>query len=231
MMLKSLEMNCMLYLVATPIGNLLDITFRAVETLKNCDFIVAENPKHTLKLLRHYDIKPKKLIQFAEHNEQRVLPTLISKLKSENACLTTDAGTPGISDPGFRLVRACVGAGIKVTPIPGPSALLAALSASGLPTDRFLFVGFLPKTETKILNLINLGENADSSIVAFDSPFRIKKTVEIIAKHFPQSHLAIAREITKIHEEFIRGTAREVSIKLNQTNKIKGELTLVISFK
>ena len=136
----------MLYIVATPIGNLKDITLRAIETLKACDFIIAENPRHSLNLLKHYEVPSKKIIQFADHNEQRVLSSIIHQLSTQNAALITDAGTPGISDPGFRLVRECVKENIQVVPIPGPSAAVAALSASGLPTDRFLFLGFLQRT-------------------------------------------------------------------------------------
>lgn len=221
----------MLYVVATPIGNLSDITLRAIETLKAADFIIAENPKHSSKLLDHYQIPKKKIVQFAEHNELRVLPTLISNLKSQTAALITDAGTPGISDPGFRLVRAAVEAGIKVVPIPGPSAVVAALSASGLPTDRFLFVGFLPRKETALIKTANLAKETESTLVAFDSPFRVAKTLQILIKNFPESKIVIARELTKIHEEFIRGTPDAILAELKQKASIKGEVTMLISFK
>lgn len=221
----------MLNIVATPIGNLADITFRAVETLKGTDFIIAENPNNTRKLLTRYSIANKQLIQFAEHNEQKMLPKLAEMLKNKNGCLVTDAGTPGISDPGFRLVRACVEAGIKVIPVPGPSATIAALSASGLPTDRFLFVGFVPRKEVQLTKTIELSKQTESTLIGYDSPFRIAKTVELIAKHFPESRVVVARELTKIYEEFIQGTAREVSKELSSRDKIKGEITLLVSFK
>ncbi|MBI2355991.1 MAG: 16S rRNA (cytidine(1402)-2'-O)-methyltransferase [Candidatus Doudnabacteria bacterium] len=221
----------MLYIVATPIGNLSDITLRAIEVLKSSDFIIAENPAHSAKLLQHYAIPKKKTIQFAEHNEKKVLSTLIPQLKSLNGALVTDAGTPGISDPGFRLVRACVEAGIKVAPIPGPSAAMAALSASGLPTDRFLFVGFLPRKETALIKMASLAKQTESTLIGYDSPFRIVKTVELLAKRFPQSNMVIARELTKIHEEFLRGRATDVLAELKSKASIKGEITLLISFK
>ncbi|MBI2607326.1 MAG: 16S rRNA (cytidine(1402)-2'-O)-methyltransferase [Candidatus Doudnabacteria bacterium] len=221
----------MLYLVATPIGNLKDITLRALETLSACDFIIAENPKNSLKLLQHYQIPKKQIIQFAEHNEQRVLPTLIPKLKSQNACLITDAGTPGISDPGFRLVRACIQEGIEVVSVPGPSAVLTALTTSGLPTDRFLFVGFLPRTENKIVKLIKLGHETASTLIAFDSPHRIIKTVGFIKNIHPDCKIVVARELTKLHEELLQGTPEKVLEKLNAMPSVRGEITLLVSFK
>src|SRR5438067_1604648 len=133
----------MLYTIATPIGNLEDITLRALAVLKAVNLIIAENPGHTKKLLERHGISGKQFRQFAEHNETAILDSLIKSLQSQDACLVSDAGTPGISDPGFRLIRACLEQGITVVPLPGPSAAITALSASGLPTDKFLFVGFL----------------------------------------------------------------------------------------
>lgn len=144
----------MLYIIGTPLGNLGDLSQRALETLNQVDLIIAENPGHTQNLLNHFKIEGKKILQFADHNELKVLPGLIERLGQEDAALVSDAGTPGISDPGFRLVRAAIAAGIQTTPIPGPSAVIAGLSASGLPTDRFLFVGFLPKTEPKLQKVL-----------------------------------------------------------------------------
>lgn len=193
--------------------------------------IIAENPNHTKRLLSNYSITYKQLVQFADHNEQKMLPRLIEMLKEKNGCLITDAGTPGISDPGFRLVRACVEGGIKVVPIPGPAAAIAALSASGLPTDRFLFVGFLPRKEVQLIKTVELSKQTKSTLIGYDSPFRIAKTAELIAKHFPECKLVVARELTKIYEEFIRGTAEEVSEELAKRAKIKGEITLLVAFK
>jgi 16S rRNA (cytidine1402-2'-O)-methyltransferase len=221
----------MLYIIGTPIGNLADMTLRAVETLKAVSFIIAENPGHTQKLLNHYEIKGKKLIQFADHNELKVLDGLVERLKTEDAALVSDAGTPGISDPGFRLVRACVAADIDVTPVPGSSAIISALSASGLPTDRFLFVGFLPKTEPKVGKILRQAKDTESTLVAYESPQRIIKTIELIHKLYPQAHLVIARELTKLHEEFIRGNSQEVLADLLSRSSIKGEITLLVSLK
>jgi 16S rRNA (cytidine1402-2'-O)-methyltransferase len=221
----------MLYIVATPIGNLGDITLRAVETLTSADFIIAENPAHTGKLLHHLHIPKKEMMQFADHNEMRALPKLIERLKTQNGALVSDAGTPGISDPGFRLVRACIEQNISVVPIPGASAAVAALSASGLPTDKFLFVGFLPKTEPKLLRILEEAKTTESTLVAYESPQRIQKTVSTIARTIPEAHIVVGRELTKMHEEFIRGNANTVSQELNTKQTIKGEIVLLISFK
>src|SRR3990167_10961434 len=220
----------MLYVVATPIGNLSDITLRAIETLKGADFIIAENPAHSSRLLQHYQIPKKKIIQFAEHNEHKALPNIISQLSTANGALITDAGTPGISDPGFRLVRACVEAGIKVVPIPGANAAISALSVSGLPTDRFLFIGFAPRTENKLIKTVLLGKDTESTVIFYESPFRIVKSLEFIQKHSPDCHVVVAREITKVYEEFLRGAPSEILPKLTKENT-KGEFTVLISFK
>lgn len=221
----------MLYVVATPIGNLSDITLRAIETLKQSSIIIAENPLHTKKLLDHYEIKGKKLIQFAEHNEQKVLPGIVSQLASQDASLVTDAGTPGISDPGFRLVRACVGAGIEVVSIPGANAATTALVASGLPTDKYIFFGFAPKTEPKLIRMLEEAKTVEATAVYYESPQRISKTAAWVAKKFPKASVAVARELSKIHEEFIRGTSEQVSETLKSRKVIRGEITVLVSFK
>lgn len=221
----------MLYIVPTPIGNLKDITLRTIEVLKEVDFIIAENPSHSAKLFKHYDIPKKEIAQFADHNEQRVLPKLLEKLVSEHGALVSDAGTPGISDPGFRLVRACAENNIQIVSIPGPSAVVTALAASGLPTDKFLFVGFLPKTEPKLLQALNQAKLTESTLVIYESPQRIHKTVNSIAKTYPEAKTVIARELTKLHEEYLRGTATEVARILNKRPSIKGEIVLLVSFK
>lgn len=221
----------MLYVVATPIGNLGDITLRAVETLKAVDFIVAENPAHTGKLLEHFKIAKKPYVQLADFNEERSVTKIIERLKNENGCLVSDAGTPGISDPGFKLVRACRETGIEVVSIPGPSALAAALSVSGLPTDKFLFVGFLAKTEPKVIRALEEAKSVETTLVAYESPQRIVKTMEFIAKTFPSARVVISRELTKLHEEYISGTAEEVREILGKKVSIKGEIVLLVSFK
>ena len=221
----------MLYVIATPIGNLEDITYRAVGVLGETNILIAENPSHSQKLLQHYKISGKKILQFADHNEAKMLPKLIELLKTQNGAIMSDAGTPGVSDPGFRLVRACTEAGIPVTPLPGPSASVSALSASGLPTDRFLFVGFLPKTLPKLKNILEIGNSTESTIICYESPQRISKTISNIAEIYPDAKIVIAREVSKLHEEFIRGNAKEVSSQLNKKVSIKGEITLLISFK
>jgi 16S rRNA (cytidine1402-2'-O)-methyltransferase len=221
----------MLSIVATPIGNLKDISYRAVETLREADFVIAENPLHTGKLLKAYDIPKKELVQFADHNEQRTLPKLLEKLKMQHGALVSDAGTPGISDPGFRLVRACVEKNIHIQNIPGASAIITALAGSGLPTDRFLFVGFLPKTEPKLLQALESGLQTESTLIIYESPQRIGKTVDSIARSYPTAQVVIARELTKIHEEFIRGSATEVATILKKRVAIKGEIVLLVSFK
>lgn len=225
------KFSTMLYVVATPIGNLGDITLRAIETLKACDFVIAENPLYSRRLLEHIGAWPKEMVQFAEHNEQQIVKELARRLSKSNGCLITDAGTPGISDPGFRLVRECVKNNIQVIPIPGTNAAIAALSASGLPTDRFIFLGFLQKTAAKTVSALQAAESAEATAIFYESPERIIKTLNYIANAFPTSQIVIARELTKIHEEFIRGTPMQVMDILKGKSSIKGEFTVLISFK
>lgn len=221
----------MLYIVPTPLGNLGDIAERAKNTLETCDFIIAENPSTTHKLLQLLKLPKKEVVQFADHNEQLVLEKYITRLKTKTGAMVSDAGTPGISDPGFRLVRACRQERIEVIAIPGPSAAVTALSASGLPTDRFMFVGFLPKTEHKVVELLTLAKNSEATLIAYESPQRIVKTLEYIEKNFPDVNAVVARELTKLHEEYLTGKTTEVLEKLKTKTSIKGEITLLISFK
>ncbi len=221
----------MLYVIATPIGNLKDITLRAIETLKACGFVMAENPLYSKRLLEHINAWPKEVVQFAEFNEHQVVKDLTRRLAKEDGCLITDAGTPGISDPGFRLVRECVKENIQVIPIPGANAGVAALSASGLPTDKFLFLGFLQKTAAKTVEALQSAANAEATAIFYESPERIIKTLSFAANAFPTSQVVIARELTKIHEEFLRGTPMDVIHQLKQKASIKGEITVLISFK
>ncbi len=221
----------MLYIVATPIGNMGDITLRAIETLKACAFVIAENPHYSKRLLEHVGAWPKEVVQFAEFNEQQVVKDLTRRLKKEDGCLITDAGTPGISDPGFRLVRECVKENVQIVPIPGANAAIAALCASGLPTDKFMFLGFLQKTAAKTVSALQSASDAEATAIFYESPERILKTLSYISNAFPASQVVIARELTKMHEEFIRGTPLDIIHQLKQKPSIKGEMTVLISFK
>jgi 16S rRNA (cytidine1402-2'-O)-methyltransferase len=221
----------MLYIVATPIGNLEDISSRAIATLKACAFVIAENPNYSKRLLEYVGSWPKEMVQFAEFNEQQVVKDLTRKLTKSDGALITDAGTPGISDPGFRLVRECVKEGVQVVPIPGANAAIAALSASGLPTDRFMFLGFLQKTAAKTVEALQAAKQAETTAIFYESPERILKTLSYISNAFPTSQVVAARELTKIHEEFIRGTPQSVMDQLKDRSSIKGEFTVLVSFK
>lgn len=218
-----------LYIVSTPIGNLKDITFRAVEVLGAVDLILAEDTRKTSRLLSHLKIN-KPLESFHEHNEKIKTDQTLHRLAAgTSVALVSNAGTPLVSDPGFKLVREAIKKGVKVIPIPGASSILACLVASGLSTDQFLFLGYLPKKlgkQNEILQFIEkVTSTRSTTIVLFESPFRIKKTLQALANRFPSKETVIAREVTKIHEEFIRGTLKEVSKKDFPT---KGEFTLLL---
>jgi 16S rRNA (cytidine1402-2'-O)-methyltransferase len=216
-----------LYVVGTPIGNLKDITFRAVEVLQSVNFIACEDTRRTSILLNHYKIEGKKLLSYYEPKESVQVPKIIKLLEKEDVALVTDAGMPSISDPGYKLIRACIEKGIPVEVIPGPSAVITALVGSGLPTDRFTFVGFLPK---KGLNnfLEELKAYKDSTIIAFESPNRVLKSLEAIKEVYgDNTTVCIARELTKLHEEYIRGRAVEVLEELNKRGEIKGEIVIL----
>jgi 16S rRNA (cytidine1402-2'-O)-methyltransferase len=221
----------MLYITSTPIGNLSDTTIRAQEILKAVPLIIAENPNHTRILLNHFGITGKEVVQFAEHNEEKMLPVLIQRLKDTDAALVSDAGTPGISDPGFRLVREAIKEKVNVSPIPGANAAISALCASGLPTDKFIFLGFVPKTEIKLIRDLQKSKDIEATSVFYESPHRIIKTVGYITKEWPEANIVVAREVTKLHEEFIRGSTTEVLEILNSKPSVKGEITVVLSFK
>ena len=221
-------MNGVLYVVATPIGHLKDITLRALETLKAVDLIACEDTRRTKILLVHYDIATPQ-ISFYSQNQFRKIPYLIDELKKgKNIALVSDAGTPGISDPGFFLVKKAIEQGLKVETVPGVSAVVTALSASGLPTDGFVFLGFLPRKKGKIKKVFEKVAGLEKTIIFYESPFRIKKTLKIITEIFPQdSDIVVCRELTKKFEEFIRGTASDIIEKLPE--KIMGEITVLIS--
>ena len=217
-----------LYLIATPIGNLEDITYRAVRLLKEVDLIACEDTRRTRKLLAHYGIS-KPLASYHEHNEERRAAELLERLRAgEDVALVSDAGMPVVSDPGYRLVRKAAEEGIRIVPVPGPSAALAALAASGLPSDRFLFLGFLPPSGARRRETLRRIAEADVTVILFEAPHRILTTLEDLAEAIGDRPLVAAREMTKIHEEFLRGTAEEVRRELARRDSIKGEFTIVI---
>ena len=217
-----------LYVVATPVGNLEDITFRAVKVLGQVDLIAAEDTRHSKKLLSHYDIRTK-LVSCHEHNEANKAPQIISHLKNGlDIALICDAGTPTISDPGYKLVTAVAKEEIRVIPIPGCSAAIAGLSISGLPTDSFLFLGFLPKKQQKQRHALEAVKNQTPTLLFSESPRRIKTLIGNMLSILGDRKACLAREITKIHEEYIRGNLSEVLQKLDKKESIKGECSLFI---
>ena len=219
-----------LYIVATPIGNLEDITLRAVRILKEVDLIVAEDTRHTHKLLNHFQIS-KPLASFFEPHEQKQIPFILKNLQEgKNLALVTDAGTPSVSDPGFRLIQAAVEAGISVVPIPGPSAAICALQASGLPTDHFFFVGYLPEKPGKRNKMIEGLKELPHTFILYVSPWKALKQIEELSKAMGKRKVCLAREMTKMHEEFWRGTLNELVVWL-ENKKPKGEITLVVEGK
>jgi 16S rRNA (cytidine1402-2'-O)-methyltransferase len=217
-----------LYVVATPIGNLEDITYRAVRVLKEADLIACEDTRHTAKLLQHYGID-KPTVSYHEHNEAARAEELVKKLEQGvNIAQVSDAGMPGISDPGYRVISLAIQRGLQVVPIPGASALVAALAASGLPTDSFQFLGFLPARSGERRTLLESVRDAQQTTVVYEAPHRIAETmkdiVELLGAERP---VALARELTKVHEEFIRGPAGEV-LRGVLEHELKGEMTLLI---
>jgi 16S rRNA (cytidine1402-2'-O)-methyltransferase len=223
-------LNAVLYLVATPIGNLEDITLRALRILREeATLIACEDTRQTQKLLDHFGIR-KPVVSYHEHNESARSAELLERLQSgEVIALVSDAGTPLVSDPGYRLVSAAIDAGFPVVPVPGVSALLAALSASGLPTDDFRFAGFLPPKKGARRRFLESAAAGESTLIVYESPHRILESLEDIAEVLGGRRIVLARELTKIHEEFLRGTAREILDALRGRPAIKGEITLVIA--
>jgi 16S rRNA (cytidine1402-2'-O)-methyltransferase len=216
-----------LYLVPTPIGNLEDITRRSLKVLQQVDIILAEDTRKTSFLLRHFQVE-KKILSHHKFNEHRFLESIIGRLLAgETFALVTDAGTPGISDPGYLLTRACIEQGIELECLPGPTALIPALVNSGLPIDRFVFEGFLPVKKGRQQRLESL-RTEERTMVFYESPFRLVKTLQQMSVVFgPERKASVARELTKIHEENIRGTLKELA--LHYSNKtVKGEIVLVV---
>jgi 16S rRNA (cytidine1402-2'-O)-methyltransferase len=222
-----------LYLVATPIGNLGDITLRALDVLRRSDRIACEDTRQTQKLLNHFDIATP-TVSCHEHNERTRATELIQSIKAGKAiALVTDAGMPGISDPGHLLVAAAIAAGIPVIPIPGANAALSALVASGLPTAEFTFLGFLPEKagarRTRLEALAREARNEPRTLVFYEAPHRIVQTLSDLESVWgPALRVAVARELTKIHEEFLRGTVAEVRAALHARGVVRGEITLLV---
>jgi 16S rRNA (cytidine1402-2'-O)-methyltransferase len=216
----------MLYIVATPIGNLEDITLRALRILKEVDYIAAEDTRHSKILLNAYDIQ-KPLISFHAWSDERKLAELLGLLKEhKKIALISDAGTPGISDPGYVLIKAALEHGIAVIPIPGASAFLTALSASGLPSNHFIYLGFLPLKKGR-QTLLKSFEQENRTIVFYESPHRLQKTLHELAQLYPSRSMVIARELTKIHEEFFRGTVAE-AYEYFQKKQPRGEFVILM---
>ena len=218
-----------LYLVGTPIGNLEDITLRAIRTLKEVQLVACEDTRQTQKLLNHYGVETH-TTSYHEHNELTKSAELVMQLEQgKSIALVTDAGMPGISDPGFRLVTLAIRHRISVVPIPGPSAFLSALVASGLPTDAFRFLGFLPSKEGQRAKMLEQVRNSTRTVIFYEAPHRLLETVEEIVQVLgPERAIVVAREVTKLHEEFLRGTATEVLSELKHRQEVKGEITLLI---
>ncbi len=218
-----------LYLVATPIGNLEDITLRALRVLKEVDLIVAEDTRRSRQLLGHYGISTPLGRSLFEGVERERVDSLIGLLKAgKRLALISDAGTPLICDPGYLLVKRAVAEGIRVVPVPGPTALMAALIASGLPTDHFVFDGVPPKGEGRRRRYFQSLKDETRTVVLYESPHRILKTLQTLCEILPEREIVLARELTKVHEEFLRGTPEELLRALGARPAIKGELVLVI---
>ena len=218
----------MLYVVATPIGNLGDITLRALDVLKSVDLIAAEDTRYSGMLLKHFGIK-KPFISYHEHNEAKRTPELVERLmRGENVALITDAGTPALSDPGLRLIRECIQRELSFTIIPGPSSILTAVLGSGFSTDKFSFCGFLPVKSGKRERELRAAAERDATAIFFESPYRLTKTLAVCTNIMPDRQLCVARELTKKFEEFRRGTASELFVYY-QAHPPKGEIVLMIS--
>ena len=215
-----------LYLVATPIGNLEDITLRALRLLEQVDLIAAEDTRHTGRLLAHYGITTPQ-VSYHEHNKLTRLGTVIKALETGDVALVSDAGTPGLSDPGYRLVQASIECGFAVLPVPGASAPTAALVASGLPTDGFVYVGFFPRRSTERCGLLAELAQERRTLVAFESPHRLAPALEDIEVVLGDRQMAVARELTKLHEEIWRGPVSEA--REHFCGDVRGEITLVIA--
>lgn len=219
-----------LFVVATPIGNLDDITLRALKTLAAVDVIAAEDTRHTGRLLDRHGIAAGRLVSCHEHNEQQRVAQLLAMLRDgKTVALVSDAGTPGVSDPGFRLVQAARAEGLAVVPIPGVSAAVTALSAAGLPTDAFLFVGFPPRKQGALTRDLAALAAQRATLIFYESPRRLLKLLQALRETFGDRRAVLARELTKIHEEFLCGSLSEILQTLEERPALKGECTLLVS--
>ncbi len=218
----------MLYIVSTPIGNIEDISLRARKILEEIPYVITESPQDSGKLFHILGIGKKKMIKYNDRNKARVTDEVIALLREEDAVYVTSAGTPVVSDPGSDLVKRASAEGIEISVIPGPSALTSILAASGLHAQTVIFVGFLPKKKKKIQELLD-GHGSDVLFVCFESPYRIVKTLEYIAEILPSSELCVGKEMTKIHEEYIRGSAQDVLLYLTKhPDKVRGEFSIAL---
>ena len=219
------EKDGILYIVATPIGNLEDITLRAIKTLKNVDLIAAEDTRHTLKLLNHLNIS-KPMVSYYRHNEEFRSEELITKIKEgKNIALVSDAGTPGICDPGQQIIKKCIEENIKIIPIPGACAMINALIASGLNTEEFSFIGFLPLNKKNRNKKLEEVKNIDKTIILYEAPHKLKMTLKDLKNIIGERRIVLAKELTKIHEEFIRNNIDEL---IENSENIKGEFVIII---
>ena len=215
-----------LFVVGTPIGNLEDVTLRAISTLQSVDIILAEDTRNSKKLLDAHKIKTK-MISYHEHSNDKEIKKIIDLLlEGKDLALISDAGTPTISDPGYGLIRDCIKHDIVIVPIPGVSAITAAMSVSGLPSDSFTFVGFLPQKKGR-LKKIELLKNSENTVILFESPYRLEKTLNQLLEHLGNRSVVVGRELTKLYEEVIRGNLTDV-IKYFSKSKVKGEIVIMI---
>ncbi len=215
-----------LYLVSTPIGNLEDITLRALRILREAPLIAAEDTRHTRKLLTHFAIKAR-LTAYHEHNKHTRLPALLAALEAGDVALVSDAGTPGVNDPGYELVVAAIEAGIPVVPVPGPSAPVAALVGSGMPTDHWVFLGFLPSRPAERKRFLETWRMVPATLICFEAPHRVRAALDDMQSVLGERGIAVARELTKVHEEWVRGTIGDVARHFEAAAP-RGEFTLVV---
>ncbi|MFH2027971.1 MAG: 16S rRNA (cytidine(1402)-2'-O)-methyltransferase [Nanoarchaeota archaeon] len=216
-----------LYIVSTPIGNLKDITLRALDVLKESDIILAEDTRRSSVLLNHYGIIGKRVVSFNDFNKEKKTVHILDHLKeNKKISIISDSGTPGISDPGFYLIREAIKNDIEIVPVPGATAAITGLIASGFATDSFVFYGFLPKKEKAKMDLFKSIEN--KTAIIYESPYRIIKTLKLMSEMMPEREICVAREMTKKFEEFIRGKAKDVYSRLKDRT-VKGEITIVIN--